>query len=150
MSAAQSSEVIQFRLERVRRAPRNWCYWVAAFTAVNGIFVGVQSGMMILAGFVAPYFIGGVGPHFAFAITLVAIGHFGQAKRPLYLIALIAYVLDALLAVILQLSSGLVMHVVVVSFVAVALNAARLLQKELAHNAQQSVQPDRREDAAPG
>jgi len=143
MSAAQSPELMQFRVERMRRAPRNWCFWVAAFTAVNGILVGVQSDMTILAGFVVPYLIGGVGPHLAVAIILAVIGYFGQTKRPLYLIALVAYALDAMLAGILQLWAGLFMHVVILVFVAIALNGARLLQKQLAQTVQQPVQPDR-------
>jgi hypothetical protein len=112
--------------------------------------VGVQSDVTILAGLIVPYLIGGVGPHFSFAIILAAIGHFGQAKRQLYLIALVSYALDALLAASLQLWAGLVMHVVILIFVAIALNGARLLQEQLAQNARPSVQPDRREDAAPG
>jgi hypothetical protein len=149
MNTIQNPDVVQFRIERMQRAPRNWCYWVAIFTAINGFLAGFQSDTTFLAGFVVPYLIGGVGPHFSFAIVLAALGHFGQTKRAMYAVALVAYVLDALLAAFLQLWSGLVMHVVVLAFVAVAVNGARTLQKQLAQNAQQAVQPDRREDAAP-
>ena len=150
MTTNQSADVTQFRLERLKRAPRNWCYWVAAFTAINGVLAGMQSDTTILAGMVVPYLIGGVGAHFSFAIILAGIGYFGQAHRKLYLVSLVAYILDALLAVVVELWAGLAMHIVVLVFVAVALNGARLLQKQLAQSAQQAVQPDRREDAAPG
>jgi hypothetical protein len=150
MSAAQSPELMQFRVERMRRAPRNWCFWVAAFTAVNGILVGVQSDMTILAGFVVPYLIGGVEPHLAVAIILAVIGHFGQSNRSLYLIALVAYALDAVLAGALRLWAGLFMHVLIFVFIAIALNGARILQKQLAQVEQQPLRPDSREDAAPG
>ncbi len=142
MNNAQSPDVVQFRIDRMRRAPRNWCYWVAVVTAVNGFLAGYQSDTTFLVGFVAPYLVGGVWAHLAIAIIVAALGHFGQRQRGLYIAALVAYVLDALLATGLQLWSGLVMHIVVLAFVAIALNGARILQNQLSQRVQQPVQSD--------
>jgi hypothetical protein len=130
MNLSQSPDVVAFRLQRMRKAPRNWCYWVAAFTAVNGLLVLTQPDVLFLAGFVFPYIIEGAWLHFASAVALAAVGHFGQANRILYAMALVIYVLDATFAGYVQMWSGVVMHVVVLAFVALAFKGARLLEKQ--------------------
>jgi hypothetical protein len=131
--AEQDPAVIAFRLQRMRNAPRNWCWWVAAFTAVNGVVGLTQSDVLILAGLVIPFAVQGTWAHFAGAAVLGVVGYLGQQHRSLFVVALIAYILDAALAALLGFWSGVVMHIVVLALVGIALNGARLLVKQQLH-----------------
>ena len=143
MTSPQTPDVVAFRIQRLRNAPRNWCYWVAAFTAVNGLFSVAQSNIVIPAGLIFPYAVRGIWLHFVAAIVLVTVGYFGRSRQALFGIALVLYVIDAALAAYLRLWIGVSMHIVVLAFVGMALNGVRVLQKQLL-SAQQAPASDAR------
>jgi hypothetical protein len=143
MNTSQSPEVLAFRIERLRKGPRNWTYWIAAFTALNGVFLLLTQDFVILAGLVFPFAAPGTWSHFLAAAVLVGIGHFGHKIRPLLLVGLSVYLLDTIFAGYLQLWSGVVMHVVVLILIALALSVATALAKRQASNAQPAIPADR-------
>lgn len=129
MSEAQS--VRAYRVERMRRAPRNWTYWVAFFTLLNGVFLGIGQDILILAGLVAPFLVGGAWPHFVAALVLAALAFHAVKLRWLLIIGLLVYVADAILAIYLGLWAGMVMHILVLVFVGFALLTARSLSRQV-------------------
>jgi hypothetical protein len=122
----------------MRRAPRNWTYWVSLFTLLNGVFLSMGQDVLILAGLVAPFLVGHAWPHFAAAAFYASLAYFSASSRFPLVVALVLYVADALLTVYLELWSGLIMHLVVLALVGVALAGARLLSRQLAPAAQAS------------
>lgn len=117
-----SPDVLAFRLERVRRAPRNWALLVSAFTLINGGLVLFGADVVFLAGLVAPFLIGGWITHFAAGATLLLIARVSSdSMRGAYAV-LGLYALDAVLAGVLGLWSGVAMH----AFVFLMLGLARI------------------------
>jgi hypothetical protein len=128
---SEVQSVTAFRVERMRRAPRNWTYWVAFFTLLNGVFLAAGQDVLILAGLVFPFLLGSAWPHFLLAVFFAALAYFSAHSRGLLVAGLVIYVTDALLAAYLDLWAGLVMHIVVLAFVGMALAGARQLSKQL-------------------
>lgn len=138
MSESQNESVISFRVERMRRAPRNWTYWVAFFTFLNGLFLLIGQDFLILAGLVAPFLLTAAWPHFAAAAVFAALAYFSSKFRALLAVGLAIYIADTLLAAYLGLWSGFVMHLVVLVLVSIALVGSRRLAKQLAPQPQDS------------
>jgi hypothetical protein len=136
VSQSQSESVISFRVERMRRAPRNWTYWVAFFTFLNGLFLLIGQDILILAGLIAPFLLPTASSHFIAAAVFAALAYFSSRLRALLAIGLVIYIADTLLAAYLGLWSGFVMHVVVLALVGIALSVARRLARQLASQAQ--------------
>ena len=132
MSPIQDPNVIAFRIERMRRAPRNWTYWIALFTALNGVFLALQQDFLILAGLVVPFVISATAvPHFIAAAVFAALAYVSLRSRASLVPAAAIYALDAALAAYAGLWAGVVMHLVVFAFVGMALAGARQLEKQL-------------------
>ena len=122
-------------MQRLRKAPRNWTYWVAGFTAANGIFLAMQHDFMILAGLALPFGIPGATSHLIAAVIFGAIAYTSNKLPKLLLIPLVAYIADTLFTVYVQLWSGLAMHLVVLAFVGFSffgIRALKMLQTQ--HN----------------
>ena len=130
-SVSEVQSVAAFRVERMRRAPRNWTYWVAFFTLLNGVFLALGQDILILAGLVFPFLLGSAWPHFLAAVFVAAMAYFSARLSGLLAAGLVIYIGDALLAAYLDLWPGLVMHIVVLAFVGMALAGARQLSKQL-------------------
>ena len=131
MSAIHDPNVMAFRIERMRRAPRNWTCWIALFTALNGVFLALQQDFLILAGLVVPFVISGTAvPHFIAAAVFAALAYASSRSRAALVAAAVIYVLDAALATYAGLWAGVVMHLVVFGFVGMALAGARQLEKQ--------------------
>src|SRR5262245_22397219 len=120
MAQTDSPDVLAFRLERLLKAPRNWCSWVAVFTAMNGVFLLTKSEVLIPAALIFAY---AAGPwlHFVAATVLATLGYLGQSMRGLYVVALVIYVLDAVFCAFGALWFGVVVHAIVLAFVGFAL-----------------------------
>jgi uncharacterized membrane protein len=115
-------------MQRLRKAPRNWTYWVAAFTAANGIFLAMQHDIMVLAGFALPFAIPGPVPHLIIAAILVAFAYASKKIPKLLLIPLVAYIVDTAFTAYGQLWSGLAMHLVVLAFIGFSFMGIRALK----------------------
>ena len=115
-------------MQRLRKAPRNWTYWVAGFTAANGIFLALQHDFMILAGLALPFAIPGTTPHLAAAVIFGLLAYFSGKFPKLLILPLAVYVADALFTAYAQLWSGLVMHLVVLAFVGFSFLGIRALK----------------------
>ena len=123
--------MIAFRIERMRRAPRNWTHWIALFTALNGVFLALQQDFLILAGLVVPFVVSeSAAPHFIAAAVFAALAYASSRSRGALIPAAAIYVLDAALAAYAGLWAGVVMHLVVFAFVGMALAGARQLEKQ--------------------
>jgi len=128
MTEAHDPKVLEFRMHRLRKAPRNWTYWVAAFTAANGIFLAMQHDIMILAGFALPFAIPRPAAHFTIAAVLVALAYASNKAPKILFIPLVAYVVDAVFTMYAQLWSGLAMHLVVLAFIGLSFMGIRALR----------------------
>ncbi len=122
-------------MQRLRKAPRNWTYWIAGFTAANGLFLAMQHDFMVLAGLASPFAIPGATPHLIAAAAFGAIAYFSSRFPKLPILSLVVYVADMLFTAYVQLWSGLVMHLVVLVFVGFSFLSMRALK---ALQAQQS------------
>jgi hypothetical protein len=111
----QGPKVLEFRMQRLRNAPRNWTYWVAGFTAANGIFLAMQHDLMILAGFALPFGIPGPAPHLISAAILGGIAYASNNFKKLLFIPFAAYLVDTFFSAYASLWSGLIMHLVVLA-----------------------------------
>jgi hypothetical protein len=131
MSSFDSSpDVLAFRLDRLRRAPRNWATWIGAFTLVNGLLVLMQSDMMFLGGAVAPYLIGGWLPHFGAGLTLLLLARAVPGSMWGPYVVLLLYALDGVLCGVLGLWSGVFMHLLIFVFVGLARLAVSGLDRQ--------------------
>lgn len=130
MSAADSPEVLEFRINRVKRAPRAWTYWVAAFTAANGVSLEAEQDFMIPAGLTLPYSIPGGLSHFVVAAVLAGLALASKKASALLYVAALIYLADTVLSAYLSIWLSVVMHFVVMMFVLMALFAMRSLEKK--------------------
>ncbi len=145
MSDATSPEVMAFRIERIKRAPRNWTYWIALFTATNGICFATNSDFMIPAGLTLPFSIYSPLPHFLAAALFAALAFGSKKFQPLLYLGAAIYLLDTAFSVYLQIWMSVVMHCVVIAFVVFALGAAKGLaaqQAKLAAKGSQLTEKD--------
>lgn len=115
-------------MDRLRKAPRNWTYWVAAFTAANGIFLAMQHDIMILAGFALPFALPGPAPHLTVAAVLAALGYASSKAPKILFIPLAGYVVDIAFTAYAQLWSGLAMHLAVLAFIGFSFMGIRALK----------------------
>ncbi len=128
MTETQDPKVLAFRMQRLRKAPRNWTYWVAGFTAANGLFLAMQHDFMILAGLAFPFAIPGATPHVIAAASVAAIAYFSSRAPKLLILSLVVYVVDTLFTAYVQLWSGLAMHLVVFAFLGFSFLGIRALK----------------------
>ena len=128
MTEAHDPKVLEFRVHRLRKAPRNWTYWVAAFTAANGIFTAMQHNITILAGFALPFAIPGSVPHLAIAAILATLAYASNKVPKILFIPFAAYVVDTTFTMFAQLWSGLAMHLVVLAFIGFSFMGIRALK----------------------
>lgn len=126
-----SPDVLAFRLERVRRAPRNWALLVSAFTVINGGLVLFGADVLFLAGLVAPFLVGGWITHFAAGVTLLLIARVSSESMRGAYVVLALYALDAVLAGVLGLWSGVAMHAFVFLMLGLARIAVVSLERQL-------------------
>ena len=136
MTEAQDPKVLEFRMQRLRKAPRNWTYWVAGFTAANGIFLAMEHDIMILAGFALPFAIPGSAPHLVIAAILGAFAYASNRIPKILFIPLVAYTVDTAFTAYAQLWSGLAMHLVVLAFIGFSFVGIRALKTLQAQQAQ--------------
>jgi hypothetical protein len=132
MRPSQDPNVLAYRLERLRRAPRNWTFWIAAFTVLNGVFLAIKEDFMILAGLVIPFGFDGFWPHFIAAAMLAVAGYVGTRVTGLLWAAGAVYLVDTAFAAYAGIWSGVAMHVVVLVLVSIALNGLRVLGRQQA------------------
>ena len=128
MTDSQDPKVLEFRMQRLRKAPRNWTYWVAGFTAANGVFLALQHDIMILAGFALPFGIPGPAPHLISAAVLGGIAYASSKLQKLLLIPLVAYLVDTFFTAYAALWSGLIMHLIVLALVGSSFLGIRALK----------------------
>ena len=128
MTQSQGPKVLEFRMQRLRKAPRNWTYWVAGFTAANGLFLILQHDVMILAGLALPFVVPGPFPHLMVAILFGAIAYVSNKIPKILIISFIIYLGDTVFTAYVQLWSGLVLHLVVLAFVGLSFLGARALK----------------------
>lgn len=128
MTEAQDPKVLEFRMQRLRKAPRNWTYWVSAFTAANGIFLAMQYDIMILAGFALPLAIPGPVPHLIIAAILIAFAYASSKVPKILFVPLAAYIVDTVFTAYAQLWAGLAMHLVVLAFIGFSFLGIRALK----------------------
>ena len=74
----QDPKVVEFRIRRIRRAPRNWTYWISVFTAVNALLIWLGEDTVILAGLVGPFMASGPLPHVIMALLFLALARFSE------------------------------------------------------------------------
>ena len=129
-SVRDDPAVIAYRIERLRKAPRNWIFIIALCTALNGLWLSLNQDLMVLAGLVAPFLTPDHTAHFIAAAILAAIAYFANGLGPLTKIGVLIYFLDTALAAYLQLWWGVTMHMVVLFFMAIAFSGVRLLEKQ--------------------
>ncbi|MDF3931349.1 hypothetical protein [Pseudomonas citronellolis] len=128
MTDVNDPKVLAFRMQRLRKAPRNWAYWVAGFTAANGVFLSLHHDVMVLAGFVSPFAIPGAAPHFVVALILGVIAYASNSFPKILIVPLVAYVVDTLFALYVRSWPGLAMHLVVFAFLGFSFIGMRALK----------------------
>lgn len=128
MAEANDPKVLEFRMQRLRKAPRSWTYWVAGFTAVNGMFVAVQQDITILAGLAFPFILPGAVAHLIAAAAFALVAYLSNTRPQLLIAPLVIYVADALFTAYAGIWSGLVMHVFVLAFVGFSFLGIRALR----------------------
>lgn len=128
MNESHDPKVIAFRMQRLRKAPRNWTYWIAGFTAANGILLAMHYDVMVLAGFVSPFGIPGTAPHLIVAAILGAIAYASNKFPKILVVPLAAYIADTLFTLYAQSWPGLAMHLVVFAFLGIAFLGMRALK----------------------
>ena len=116
-------------------APRRWTYWIAAFTAINGVLLLANQDLTFLVGLVVPFAFSGAAPHFIAAAVVASLAFLSSKSRSLLLVGLLLYVADTLFSAYLNLWSGVIMHVVVLGLTAVAIGTGRRLNAQLASSA---------------
>jgi len=126
---------MEFQAKRASGAPRRWTYWVAVFTAVNGLLLLAQQDLTFLAGLVVPFAFNGALPHFVGAAILAVIAYLSTKYRGILLIGLLLYVADTLFSAYLRLWSGVIMHAIVLALVAISIGIGRKLETQLASKA---------------
>ena len=131
MDNLQDKSVLAFRLNRFRNAPRNWTYWIAAFTAFNGLFILLNQDFFIGAGLISPMILATPVLHFIAAVLLAAIAYISDQARSILWASLVIYSLDTIFAIYIKHWFGVVMHIVLMSFVGIAIVRGRQLKKQL-------------------
>ena len=139
MAEDQDPKVLEFRMQRLRKAPRNWTYWIAGFTAANGIFLAIQHDITIIAGLALPFAISGPAPHLIAGAILAVIAYTSSKLPELLFIPLVTYIIDTCFAAYAQLWSGVFMHLVVLAFVGFSFVGIRALQTAQAKQNEVSV-----------
>jgi hypothetical protein len=119
VSQDSDPKILEFRLQRFKKAPRNWTFWVAGFTVANGVFLSLQHDIMILAGLVYPFSYPGSMPHYISALFIAAFAVASFKTPKILLVPLGVYVADMLYAAHLEIWSGFAMHVVVLVFICI-------------------------------
>jgi hypothetical protein len=128
MEISEDKKVLEYRLNRIKNAPRNWVYWIAFFTLINGVFLLTQQDITFLAGAVFPFLVGDVLPHIVVAGLFGIAGYFWSMSKIPAKIALTIYFLDLLFCVYLQYWSGVAFHAVVFIFLLIANTGAKSLE----------------------
>lgn len=120
VDANTSIDVLAFRLEKIRRAPRNWATWICLFTFSNGVLIFIQSDIIFLGGLVAPFLIGGWWPHVGAAATALLLARAvpGSMWGPYTVLSL--YALDTVLSAIMGLWAGVFMHLLLLAMCGMA------------------------------
>lgn len=127
-SPDNSPEVLAFRLDRMRRAPRNWATWIGAFTLINGLLMITQTDMVFLAGLVAPFMLGSGLAHLGAGATLLLMARAVPGSLWGPYVVLMLYAVDTVLSGVLGLWTGVLMHVVVFGFLGFAWMAKQGLE----------------------
>jgi hypothetical protein len=123
---ANDSSVLLHKIERFRKAPRRWSYWIAAFTALNGLLVATSQDLVFLVGLIAPFSGFDATLHFLAAGCIAAVASYERGPG----VALAAYAFDLLWAIHLAVWAGVAAHAVVLALVAIAWNSARFLEQQ--------------------
>lgn len=135
MSTPQNndSQFLAYRYARMKNSPNNWLFWIALFSALNGIFLVTAQKMVLSAALVTPSLFNGAVPHFVAAALLVALAVAGRRKVPvLTYVGLVIYLLDTVYAALSGLNSAVIMHAIVLAFVGFTILRAKSLAKQLA------------------
>lgn len=125
-----SPEVIAYRVQRMRNAPRNWVYFIAACTVINGLLIGGKGDVSFPIAMAFPFLFPGDVAHYIAAAVLIGVGQFEAKEGVGPQLALAAYFLDTLWAAYAEQWLAVGLHVAVFAFVAIALNGARLLERQ--------------------
>ncbi|UUC49762.1 hypothetical protein NOX82_28465 [Pseudomonas citronellolis] len=128
MTETHDPKVLAFRMQRLRKAPRNWTYWVAGFTAANGIFLIMHHDVVILAGLILPFAIPGAALHLVAAAILAAIAYASKTIPRILIVPLAVYIADTLFAFYVQSWAGLAMHLVVFAFIGFSFRGVRAIK----------------------
>ena len=131
MENGQSPEVLAFRIERMKKAPRNWCYWIGIFTTINGILLISKSDVLFLAGLVIPYQFPSPLPHFIAAVIYGLVGYLWKYWPLCAKIALGVYFVDLLLCAVLGFWAGVAMHAAIFFFIFMAHVGSIAINKQL-------------------
>ena len=132
MSSNQEKTATEYQAERMSGAPRRWTYWIAVFTAINGVLLLANQDLTFLVGLVSPFALGGAAPHFVAAAAFALIAYLSSKSRYVLIGALLLYVADAVFSAVLSLWSGVIMHAVVLVLVAIAIASGRKLNAKIA------------------
>lgn len=121
------------RYQRMKNSPNNWLFWIALFSALNGIFMATSQGIVLSAALVVPSLLAGPLPHLIAAAVLAGLAAAGRRKWPVLTFAgLGVYALDSLYALLNNLQSALLMHAIVLGFIAFTLWRTKVLEQQLA------------------
>ena len=129
----EDPQVLLYRYQRMKNSPNNWLFWIALFSALNGIFIATSQTIALSAALVVPALFAGPVPHIVAAGVLAGLAAAGRHKWPLLTYAgLGIYALDTLYVLSNNLHSALFMHAIVLGFIAFTLWRTRALERQLA------------------
>ena len=131
MGGEPAKSVTEYQANRMAGAPRRWTYWVALFTAVNGILLLAGQDLTFLAGLVAPFVFDGSAPHFIAAAVFAALAYASSRARWILIVPLVLYIADTALSAYFALWAGVVMHAIVLGLVAISMAAGHRLNAQL-------------------
>lgn len=73
-------QLLLYRYQRMKNSPNNWLFWIALFSALNGIFITTSQAIGLSAAMVIPGLFAGPVPHFVAAAVLAGLGVAGRNK----------------------------------------------------------------------
>jgi hypothetical protein len=132
MSLEQSASVKEYQSIRMLGAPRRWTFWIALFTAINGVLILMAQDLTFLAGFVIPFALPGAIPHFVVAAITAGFAFAASSNRWILILPLSLYAVDTIVAAYFQFWVGVVMHVLVLVLAGIAFMTGRKLSRDLA------------------
>lgn len=138
MEISEDKKVLEYRLNRISNAPRNWTCWIALFTLINGVMLFMKNDVTLLAGLAFPFILGGATPHLVAASIFAAAGFLWSRTKIPVNVVLAIYFLDLIFCAYLEYWSGVALHIVVFFFLLIAHAGAKGLAKKISEKEPQA------------